>query len=86
MGNEAGKGKYAKMDKVEVPNSSSNGDAYGNGSSRYAVQNKESNSSSMSKLSSLKQGINSGYHSIVLSPATDEKGDSGGSFQKEDIK
>ena len=86
MGNEAGKGKYAKMDKVEVPNSSSNGNAYSNGSSSYAAQNKESYSSPISKLSSLKQGINSGYHSIVLSPTTDEKGDSGGNFHKEDIK
>ena len=81
MGNEAGKGKYAKMDKVEAPKSNGDHDYSSGGSSSYAAQNAESKRSP-TRFASLRQGINSGYHSIVLSPKADEKDDPGGIVQK----
>ena len=86
MGNEAGKGKYAKMDKAEVPNSSSKEDAYCDESSRYVMQTKESKNSSISVLASLKQGINSGYHSIVLNPNAEATERTGRNVNNENIK
>jgi len=82
MGNEAGKGKYAKMDKVEAPETKGDQGFSSDGSSSYAAQNTESKRSPTRKFASLRQGINSGYHSIVLSPKADEKDDPGGIVQK----
>lgn len=75
MGNDLGKGKYAKMDKVDAasPSKEKNRDeANDNKVSNYAAASTESKNTTISKLSSLKQGINSGYHSIVLSPRSEE--------------
>lgn len=77
MGNEVGKGKYAKMGKVDAANSTNRIDKSDQSSkttSRYVAPVEESGNSPLSKLASLKQGINSGYHSVVLSPKPDDTG------------
>ena len=88
MGNEIGKGKYAKMDKVEVASSSSdlNSTTNKDKTSSYVTPDNESKRSPISTITSLKQGINSGYHSIALSPKSQDNEDSSGSIQSENIE
>ena len=78
MGNEVGKGKYAKMDQAELTSNDDPGKSNtknGNVIDEIRVEATNDNSA-VSKLKSLKQGVSSGYHSIVLSPRPDDTRDS----------
>lgn len=88
MGNEAGKGKYAKMNQGEGNSENSEESkrtVASNGNISQQSATEDSAGGALSKITGLKQGVNSGYHSIVLSPKSAEDSETNGHLSNENV-